>query len=127
MLLLDLTDLAVQLPGAPVAVLGTVLLVVVVGLLLAAQQRQGVQLAERQRPVLLVVAQQPHLGVVVVLRGRAPGEDLRPALQDGVGLLALEVVEQLAVAIEVVEVLQEAEIEGFPDVRGPARCGRNTR
>ena len=58
--------------------------------------------------------------------GRA-GKHVRAALEDLVRVLAVDQVEQLAVAVEVVEVLEQPEVEGLLDVRvrlGAREVGR---
>jgi hypothetical protein len=88
-LLLDLADLGVELPREPIGVLRPLVLVVGVGLLLAGQEGQDVELAQWQRPILLVVLEQPDLRVVVMVLGRTARDDLGLPLDDRVRVLAL--------------------------------------
>jgi hypothetical protein len=53
--------------------------------------------------------------VVMILRGPS-GQDVGAALEDLVRILAVDQIEELAVPVEVVEVLQQPEVEGGLDV-----------
>ena len=115
--LFDFRDLGVQLASAAVRELRSMFLVVVARLLFTRQQGPDMELAQRLRAVLFVVSQQAHLGIVVVHLRRAAGQDVSLALQHGVRVCTFEVIQQFAVAVEVVEVFEQAKVQCFADVR----------
>ncbi len=87
--------------------------VVVVGLVFRAGDKRRVDLGNERGGVLLVVVADVVFRMTMVLRCFPPGHDIGIALQDVVGILALEAIEHRRVAVQVIEVFQQAEAIGL--------------
>ena len=87
------------------------------GLVLAGHDGQRVELGDGARRRAVVGPAQVVLGCAVLDGRGPPGQDVGVALQDGVGVLALQAVHQRRVAVEVVEVLEQAEAVDLRQVR----------
>jgi len=96
-----------------------------VRLLLGGHQRQRVELGQRRRTG--AIERPPHivLGRAMLDDGRPARQHIRVALQNIVGVLAFEPVEQRGEAMHVVEILQQPEAIGLREIRiGLLLCER---
>ena len=116
-LLFDHGDLEVQAAGQRVDRDVAGVHVVVHRLLLGGDERHHVQPRAGVDGVLVVVAAQVVVRVTELVRVRAAGHDLGDGAGDRLGLLALRQVEQVGVAVEVVEVLEQPEVVVLLEVR----------
>src|SRR5918997_828259 len=60
---------------------------------------------------------QPDFWVVMVVLSGSTRQDFSSALKYRVGICAFQIVQKLAVAVQVVKVLQKAEVQHLPQVR----------
>src|SRR5687768_15278077 len=60
---------------------------------------------------------QSHFWVVMVMLSGSAGQDFSSTLKYRVGVCAFQIVQKLAVAVQVVKVFQKAEVQHLPQVR----------
>jgi len=77
--------------------------------MLTSDQRQGMELREQGRRLVIVGTAQIVDRMAMLHRGRTPRQDVGIPLEDCVGVLALHPIHERAKPVHVVEVLEEPE------------------
>ena len=112
-LLFDEGDLGVEATGDRLDPVGPVVHVEVHGLLLGRHDGHDVHAGQRVNGVGLEVRPDLVVGVAVLGHRRAARRDLGQVLGDLVGAAPVQQVVEVAVAVQVVEVLEQGEVEGL--------------
>ena len=114
-LLLDQGDLLIE-PAAQIVMIKPGLVHIIVhGLLLGGGDRHGGQLVKQRRVLPQRAGDAVHREAVLA-DGRAARHDLRVAAHEALGVLSAVHLHQVGVAVQVVKVLQQRQVERLPDV-----------